>query len=60
MGQEGARGAGGADEADHFIEIVERNLEAEQEMLAFPRFTQLVIGAAADDIDADAVTELYR
>ena len=44
--------SGGADEADHFIDVVERDAEAEQDMLALAGFAQLVIGAAAHHIDA--------
>ena len=44
--------SGGADQADHFIDVVERHAEAEQDVLALARFAQFVIGAAADHIDA--------
>src|SRR6267154_784940 len=40
-----------ANDADDVIEMVERNLIADQNMLALAGFTQLVNGAAADDFD---------
>ena len=42
----------GADQPDDFVDIVERQPEAEQNMLAFARLAQFVIGAAADHVDA--------
>ena len=47
-----ARQLGGADQADDFVEIVERLLEAEQDVLALAGFAQFVLGAPADHIDA--------
>ena len=41
-----------ADQADHFVQVVERLLESEQDVLALARFAQHVVGAAADHIDA--------
>ena len=47
-----ARRLGGADEADHFVQVVQRLLEAEQDVLALARLAQLVLGAPADHFDA--------
>ena len=47
-----ARIAGGADQLDDRVEIVERLLETEQEMLALAGFAQLVIGAAPHHVHA--------
>ena len=44
--------SGGTDEADHFIDVVEREAESEQDVLALAGFAQFVIGAAAHHIDA--------
>ena len=41
-----------ADDADDFIDIIERQTEAEQHVLAVARFAQFEIGTAANDIDA--------
>ena len=41
-----------ADQADHFVDIVQRQPEAEQDMLALAGLAQFVIGAAADHIGA--------
>ena len=46
------RVSGGADQADHFVQMVERLLEAEQDVLALARLAQFVLGAAADHFDA--------
>ena len=46
------RRPGGPDEPDHFIHVVERHPEAEQDVLALARFAQFEIGAAAHHIDA--------
>ena len=43
---------GRADDADHFVEVVEGFLEAQQEMLAVARLAQFEFGAAAHHIDA--------
>ena len=42
----------GADQADDLVQVVERLLEAEQDVLALARLAQLVLGAPADDFDA--------
>ena len=42
----------GADQPDHFVDVFESQLEAEQNMLALARFAQHVIGAPAHHIDA--------
>ena len=41
-----------ADQADHFVQVVERLLEAEQDVLALARLAQFVFGAAADHFHA--------
>ena len=46
------RRLGSADQLDHRVQIFERFLEAEQDMLALARLAQQVIGAAANHIDA--------
>ena len=43
---------GGADQADHFVQVVERLLEAEQDVLALAGLAQFVLGAAADHFHA--------
>jgi hypothetical protein len=43
---------GGTDDLDNFIQVIQRFLEAEQNMLALARLAQQVIGSAADDVDA--------
>ena len=47
-----ARRARRPDQPDHFVEIVQRLLEAEQDMLALAGFAQFVIGAAPDHFHA--------
>ena len=49
---------GGADDADDFVEVVERLLEAEQDMLALARLAQFELGAPADHFDAVIDEEL--
>ena len=53
-----ARRLGGANQPDHFVQVVERLLEAEQDVLALARLAQFVLGAAADHIDAVVDEEL--
>ncbi len=47
-----ARAGGGADQLDHGVQVFERLLEAEQNVLALARLAQQVIGTAAHHIDA--------
>ena len=47
-----ARHFGGADDADDFVEVVQRLLEAEQEVLALACLAQFELGAPADHFDA--------
>ena len=47
-----ARSLGGADQGDHCVQIVQRVLEAEQDVLAVAGFAQQEVGAPADDFDA--------
>ncbi len=49
-----ARSFGGADQLDDLVNVVERLLEAEQEVLALAGFAQLEIGAAAHHVQRDA------
>ncbi len=51
-------GSGGADQPDDFVEVIERFLEAEQQMLAVAGLAQFVLGAAADHFDAVVDEEL--
>ena len=43
---------GGADQPDHFVQVVERLLEAEQQVLALARLAQFEFGAAPDHFHA--------
>ena len=54
-----ARGLGSADQLDQFIQIIERLLETEQNVLAVARLAQLEVSASTYHIDAvlDEVTE---
>src|SRR5207249_2465295 len=43
---------GGADQFDNRVEVLQRLLETEQDMLALPGLAELIIGAPADDVNA--------
>ena len=43
---------GSADQPDHFVDVVERQTEAEQDVLALAGFAQFVIGTPANDVGA--------
>ena len=47
-----------ADQADHFVQVVQRLLEAEQDVLALARLAQFELGAPADHFDAVIDEEL--
>jgi hypothetical protein len=47
-----ARHFGGADDADYFVQVVQRLLEAEQNVLALARLAQFELRAPADHFNA--------
>src|ERR1700720_3184207 len=49
-----------ANDSDHLVEIVERNLIAKQNVLALFGFAQVVLGAPADNVDAVRNEEIQQ